>query len=266
MTKLFWCDTGSCTGLFNMRWDETAAMRVLEGKLSLPEDAALVRFYGWSPFCISLGHNQRSTDIDYGSCAEAGVDVVRRPTGGRAVYHAEEVTYSVVLRPTKTNASHYAEIHEALRLGLMNLKVRCAFNRSSPDLVLRYKSSESMPCFTAAAKYELEAEGKKIVGSAQRRWKQNGDEVLLQHGSILLSPKHKDLAKFLKVHDEQTRERIRYDLDRKTVSVSELTGAVPDPAAVRDAMLEGFREAWCCERILFDAGSVVVEPQPQFQG
>lgn len=243
---LFWLDTGRRSGNFNMALDAALAESFLTPHFPLPANAMLVRFYGWKPFCISLGFHQRETDIDLQACETAGIEVVRRPTGGRAVYHADELTYSVILKAIKSNAEHYADIHHALKLGLEKLGVRCEFEQTAPDLQQRYRSAEAVPCFTASAKYELEVGGKKLVGSAQRRFNTERGDVLLQHGSILLSPKHKDLTKFLNASDE-VKKRIEADLDRKTVSVSEITGDYPAHESAAAAMVASFGEIYCVQ-------------------
>lgn len=85
-------NTGFRRGKFNMEFDEYLAGRLLEGKGS-----PTLRVFGWSPYAVSLGYHQSEDEIDLQRCAEEGIDVVRRPTGGRAILHAHEVTYSVVM-------------------------------------------------------------------------------------------------------------------------------------------------------------------------
>ena len=143
-----------------------------------------LRFYGWRPAAVSLGYFQKtSREIDVGACRQAGIDIVRRPTGGKAVLHEHELTYSLVAaadHPLFTGdvAGTYrvvsACIVEALRrLGL------------APEVACEGRSAAGMPlegyCFAAPSRYELLVGGRKICGSAQVR----SGGVFLQHGSLL---------------------------------------------------------------------------------
>ena len=82
-------------------------------------DEAIFRLYRWEPYCISLGANQKESIIDYGLTRKDGIDVVKRPTGGRAILHAEELTYSVIypLSPDISAKELYADINSALKEG-----------------------------------------------------------------------------------------------------------------------------------------------------
>src|SRR5512135_3130593 len=86
-------DTGRQTGAYNMEFDESLARQLLSG-----DGAQTLRFFRWKPWAISLGYNQDDAVVDSAMCSRDGIDVVRRPTGGRAILHAEELTYSVVMR------------------------------------------------------------------------------------------------------------------------------------------------------------------------
>ncbi len=136
-----------------------------------------VRLYRWDPPCLSLGRNQSG---EFAAHGRPGLDVVRRPTGGRAVYHHRELTYSVTL-PDRTwggPRATYALINRALARGLERLGVPAVLAASGSD------TSPTAPraCFGDPAAGELVARGRKLVGSAQ--WRHEG--ALLQHGSLLL--------------------------------------------------------------------------------
>lgn len=143
----------------------------------------VLRLYAWARPTISLGRNQRAAgQYDPEAIAAAGVDVVRRPTGGRALLHDAEVTYSVTA-PVATAGSlrqSYERINRILVEGLRRLGVdaRVADARSGA----RSMTPGLTPCFDVPAPGELVAGGRKLVGSAQ--WRDEG--ALLQHGSILL--------------------------------------------------------------------------------
>lgn len=140
----------------------------------------LVRLYGWSPPCLSFGcHEPASRRYDRGRIAALGLDCVRRPTGGRAVWHARELTYAVA-GPTARLGSlgaAYLTIHEWLAGALRRLGARPALapRRPAPGVA-------AGPCFAAAVGGELVVGGRKVLGSAQQR--RGG--ALLQHGSLLL--------------------------------------------------------------------------------
>ena len=145
-----------------------------------------IRFYAWAPPAVSLGYGQALDDeIDQDACRALGVDLVRRPTGGSAIYHdgpEREVTYSV----TATNddigvgvdlLAGYRWIARALARGLRTLG-------AAVEVVERRRAYGPTPafCFARAGIHELEVDGRKLVGSAQRRH----GKTFLQHGSILL--------------------------------------------------------------------------------
>lgn len=237
--KIFLIDSGAKRGHFQMWLDETLAMNFDAFARTFGERAALLRFYAWQPFCISLGHHQSEAMLNCALLAQDGIDLVRRPTGGRAVFHAEELTYALVARTDESNAACYAQISLALRAGLAALGIEASFQRQQPDFRARYAQAESLPCFTASARDELEAQGKKIIGSAQRRY----GKTLLQHGSILLSPKHREMTRYLSTTDE-VKARIAKDLHEKTTSASELLGRSVSYHEATAAFRAGFERAW----------------------
>lgn len=233
--------TGFKTGAFNMEYDERLA-RTLIGS----DAFSVIRVYGWRPPAISLGFHQSFDEIDPKKCDAVGIDVVRRPTGGRAILHSDEVTYSVVMvTPRSSVLSVYNRISEALVCGLRKLGADVALEKSQPHFPSLYRTPSSTACFTSAARYEIQIDGKKIVGSAQRRFARNAKEdVVLQHGSILLGPDHKRIAEFLNVQDEQDRLQIAKELDEKTCDLSSALGKRVSFEEVTEALAAGFQEAW----------------------
>lgn len=153
--------------------------------------AGAIRLYGFAPACLSLGRMQPLDDVDLEACARDGVDVVRRPSGGRAVLHDQEVTYSVVCRSTDPVfggrvLESCSRIHQAIAAGLDVLGVRTT-PRAMPADVRRdaREGAAVADCFARPAAHELlDARGRKLVGSAQAR----RAGALLQHGSVLLEP------------------------------------------------------------------------------
>lgn len=164
-------------GAFNMAEDEALFRAAIERQTT----AIILRVYDWHPACLSLGYFQsitRRADLD--ACTRHGYDVVRRPTGGRAVLHDKELTYCVVAPSDDlggTTLDSYLELSKALNAGLNILGV--------PSEIAPAKKAKhigSPACFDSLSSYEIAVHGKKIVGSAQYR----SQGYLLQHGSILL--------------------------------------------------------------------------------
>jgi lipoate-protein ligase A len=228
-------DTGAHDGAWNMDFDTRRAEQLDRGE-ALP----MLRVYRWDPWCISLGRHQSFDDIDLDATRAAGYDVVRRPTGGRAILHAEELTYCVVMPSLgRSIMDVYRSISEALTAGLRRLVPDVSVARSQPDFQKLYREPGSIPCFSSSARYEIEFGGRKLVGSAQRRI----GTAVLQHGSILIDRAHLDLATYLNV-SEEVRAQLRHDMEQHTVTLRDIMGRAPAFEEVRDALREGFREEW----------------------
>lgn len=143
----------------------------------------VLRFYRWRPACLSFGRNQPAVGrYDREEIARRGLDVVRRPTGGRAVVHARELTYAVIVpeRALGTLRQTYARINRALLAGVRGLGVPAVLQ---PRSTQRAPVPSTSPCFRDPTEGEVVVGGRKLIGSAQYR--QRG--VLLQHGSLLLA-------------------------------------------------------------------------------
>lgn len=200
----------------------------------------ILRVYRWSPWCISLGKHQSQDEIDLRRCALDGIDVVHRPTGGRAILHAEELTYSVVMPAEDRGVMEvYRNISEALAGGLRFLVPEIAVAKSTPDFPKLYQTPGGIPCFSSSARYEIEYGGRKLVGSAQRRIGQ----TVLQHGSLLLGDAHLRLADYLNVDDE-ARAAIRTDLTEHTITLGEILRREVSFDECDAAIKDGFEQAW----------------------
>lgn len=202
-----------------------------------------LRVYHWKPFCISLGYHQKVASIDLDRCVKQGIDVVRRPTGGRAVFHAEEITYAVVLPPDWAEAGSveavYRTISEGLILGLQKLGVPAEIAKRPLDFHTHYRSALAASCFSAAARYEIVLNEKKLVGSAQRRFVTG----ILQHGSILSGDAHLALPDFFVNTSDEEKRQMRDEIARKTISIhSVLDRDVPLEEGA-DALRVGMEEA-----------------------
>lgn len=149
-----------------------------------------VRCYRWTPWCLSFGRHEPATRRYHRERIEGeGVDVVRRPTGGRAVWHARELTYAVAapLAVLGTLTDAYRRIHGVLGRALATIGVA-----TTPAPVGRATIPGAGACFASPAGGELLADGRKLLGSAQLRQGQ----ALLQHGSLLLEDDQARVASF----------------------------------------------------------------------
>ncbi len=194
-----------------------------------------VRLYGFRPACLSLGRMQPMTDVDLEACQRDGVDVVRRPSGGRAVLHDQEVTYSVVCRSSDPVfggrvLESCARIHDAVAAGLGLLGVATTPRAMPADLRRDAREGAAVAdCFAKPAAHELlDDRGRKLVGSAQAR--RSGG--LLQHGSVLLEPPR--AARYLRGDATPTLGG---------VGVRELLGRQVSREELVDALAEGFKRA-----------------------
>jgi lipoate-protein ligase A len=240
-------DTGARPGSLNMALDEQLARRLVEEPPDLRSNDLLpvLRLFRWSPWAISLGYNQELTEIDIGACTRDGIDIVRRPTGGRAILHAEELTYSVVMiAGRKSILQLYNDISRALVRGLWMFGVNATVQRSQPNFGEAYRRPSSIPCFTSSARYEIEWGGRKLVGSAQRRFSGETGDVVLQHGSILCGPAHQDLARYLLLEAGDLREQIQTDLRERTIDLSAILQRRVDEGELAACIRRGFELEW----------------------
>jgi lipoyl(octanoyl) transferase len=241
MTMMWrYVDAGAQSGSENMRIDEELSLTLSKG-----QGSPTLHLYRWDPWAISLGFNQHLSDIDVPRAAADGIDVVRRPTGGRAILHADELTYGVVMEAERKGILQvYNDISRALVHGLALYGVDVALQKSQPNFREEYRQPSSIPCFSSSARYEIEWQGRKLVGSAQRRYNEGGCDVVLQHGSILCGPAHRRLADYLSVQEESVLQRIRRDLAMRTTDLMEITGCAVEMDRLAECIRRGFEEEW----------------------
>ena len=232
--KVYCLDSGLHTGEENMAIDRQLMAAFLDGRFQqrYGSGSCLWRFYGWHPYAVTVGYNQDISGIDLLKCRSEGIDVVRRPTGGRAVFHAEEFTYSFFTDSLAQNSELYRMVHEVIQLALQSLGIQALFCRSTLPQHRGDAGSRAVSCFTASARYELQVDGRKLVGSAQRKSR----NVLLQHGSLPLSSRHKELCSLMSLSEGEAFEEIMSEMERKTTSLQEILGYIPDYAQLATLM------------------------------
>lgn len=209
-------NTGFGNAIFNMALDEVLARGVCDGKPCL-------RVFRWKPPAVSFGYAQQiSRDIDPDACARAGVDIVRRPTGGRAVLHWNELTYAVACREDDpllggTIQDVYRSISQCLVAGVRSLGVDARFEPGHTPVPSPRGRDLVSPCFSSTSQYEVTLGGRKLIGSAQRRF----GGAILQHGSLLIGPEHKRIIDLLPPGHPRLRAAFDAQLDAHTVSLHE---------------------------------------------
>ncbi len=228
----FYINTGFHSGKFNMELDVQLAKECKTNE-------AILRLYRWQPYCISLGANQSMDSIDSVKAKIENIDVVKRPTGGRAILHAEELTYSFVMHIQKDTSVKkiYRDINTALAAGLKLYDNKLDFvelENLQPDFRAHYKKETSAVCFAVPAKSELKFDGKKLAGSAQRKM----GNVVLQHGSILCGEFHKKIINYLYVSGKEKSGII--NLLNSTADIYNITGTQVDYNLLSECIVKGF--------------------------
>jgi lipoate-protein ligase A len=230
-------DSGFNTGAYNMEFD-------LELARNCKPEEAFFRIYRWNPFCISLGANQNFEEINQVKTKHDGIDIVKRPTGGRAILHAEELTYSVVL-PLNYEFSPreiYLKISNALMRGLEiynPLLAKSELEDHQPDFPKLLEEPAGVLCFASTAKNEVKFNGKKLIGSAQRKL----NNVVLQHGSILCGPFHRKLVDYLNCDDE-ARSTLSIELNDKTTELQSILNEEINYDKLKTCLMFGFELEW----------------------
>jgi lipoate-protein ligase A len=191
-------------------------------------DPPVLRLYRWNPPTLSFGRNQLANGhFDAARAAERGIGIVRRPTGGAAVYHDRELTYSVCASVARIGSPRdaYMLINQALASGLSRLGVAATLGEGTR----RRPSPNAAPCFQTAAAGEVAVAGRKLVGSAQRAERR----TILQHGSILLEPGQDVVAQLMNAPA---------DGSHGAVALSELLDRLPSWRDLACALQHGFEE------------------------
>lgn len=218
-------------GATNMAIDE-AIMLVMAERGGVPT----LRFYGWEPPCLSLGYSQGADDVDEEACRALGYTWVRRPTGGSAILHVDELTYSIAAPEGEPRVrggviESYRRLSEGLLLGLRGLGADVVQARRERPAG-GDAGSRRPACFDSPSDYEITSGGRKLVGSAQVRRR----GMVLQHGSLPLCGDMTRIFGCLKNGDDgQAR-----DLKEHSCTLEEVLGRVVGFDEAADALEEGF--------------------------
>lgn len=231
-------ESGYADGATNMAVDEAIVAAVARG-----DQPPTLRLYGWRPPAVSLGYFQPLDEgIDVAAAQARGYGIVRRPTGGRAILHADELTYSVCVRQDQVRGGastmqSYREISRGIVAGLELLGAQVSLGDESGARSAGPAEGAARPiCFAKTARCDLQAEGRKVVGSAQVR----RDGAILQHGSIPLTIDLEDQVAVMPGGDRRVASRV---LAGAAMSVSELLGRPVSYEELSAAIAQGFAAA-----------------------
>jgi len=228
--------TSPAEGGWNMALDE--ALQISIGR---HEEKPALRLFSWAPPCVSLGYAQPISDIDLNALNTYGYGIVRRPTGGRAVLHIDELTYSVIApdeepRVQGSIIESYRRLSGALLHALHLLGINA---RADSEYALPQDAQKKAPvCFEVPSNYEIVVGEKKIIGSAQAR----RHRAVLQHGSL---PLYGDITRIVDVMtfpDEENREKVRARLQEHAVNVSAVLNRVISWQTAANAFAQAFSE------------------------
>lgn len=227
---------GYLSGKRNMAVDEAIHLANQSGT-SVPT----LRFYQWKPACLSLGYFQDALkEVDLENLRSGGIDLVRRATGGKAVLHDDELTYSVVVSERDLPGSvleTYHRISEALVEGLRTMGIPAtlaALERGVTSRDLRFRQAA---CFSAPSWFEVVSDGRKIIGSAQKR--KGG--FLLQHGSIPFTFDAAKVMRSVRTASPEHAARAEALLRRKAAGVSEVAGRSVSREELERHLILGFQ-------------------------
>lgn len=248
---VLWLD-GAHDAPENMARDAALLQRCVDGA---PE--VVVRLFTFSPAGITLGRAQEPAhELDLARVEADGVRYAVRPTGGRAILHADEWTFSLVtpLGPAAwaaTPAEAYERTGRMLASVFQRLGVPAELAPGHPRGVgaPRRRDGAAPPCFASTARHELLLEGRKLAGIAQRAVR----GALLQQGSLLLGPGHTRLAGYLAVPDAE-REAVR----RAAAEGSAEAGAWLGPDRALTRLVEAWSACWPEARVLHGPDAIVL--------
>lgn len=224
--------TPPAPGAWNMAVDESILESIGHGE-SLPT----LRLYAWDPACLSLGHAQPIADVDRARLQARGWQVVRRATGGRAILHTDELTYSVTgsaEEPVLAGGvlESYNRIAQALLSAVKSLELPVEMKDGKAD----GNSAPNPVCFEVPSTYEITVGGKKLIGSAQARKK----EGVLQHGSLPLTGDLTRICQALVFDSVSARENAAQRLLARATTVEAALGRAVSWETAAQAFIHAF--------------------------
>lgn len=224
--------TPPARGAWNMAVDEAILSTAGRGQ-SLPT----LRLYAWQPPCLSLGYAQPFADVDLERLTAHGWDVVRRPTGGRAILHTDELTYSVTApldHPLMqgTILESYRRLAAALVAGVRMLGIPVEMAEDAPAT----GAAKGPVCFEVPSAYEIVVDGRKLIGSAQAR----RQEGVLQHGSFPLTGDLTRITQALFFPNEQARAAAAEKLLQRAVTAETILGRALAWETAAQAIVQAF--------------------------
>lgn len=234
-------------GAWNMAVDEA----ILESTAQKKAPPTL-RVYAWTPPCLSIGYTQNNKDVDLSALHSFGWHLVRRPTGGRAILHADELTYAVITSQDDPLVAggvleSYRRLSAALLRTLVLLGLNARADQTYPDA-----PGVSAVCFETPSNYEITAGGKKLIGSAQAR-RLGG---MLQHGSLPLFGDLSRITQVLAFSDESQRLDATRRLLQHATTLEATLGKTIDWKTAAHTLEQAFAETFS---ILFEPGDLTNE-------
>src|SRR5690606_23279462 len=253
----YFINSGPCSPAYNMALDEALLDWHSQGEIP-----PVIRFYEWNPATLSIGYFQQvHKDINLEAVKKQNLGFIRRPTGGRAVLHDQELTYSVIVTESYPNMPEtvteaYRVISEGILQGFRLLGLDAYFSvPETKEQLDDLKKPKSAVCFDAPSWYELVVEGRKAAGSAQTRQK----GVILQHGAIPVSMDLDKLVSVFHFASEGHRQRMKDKLKNKAVSIEELSGRSIAMDEVAEAFRTGFQKALDIEFITREPNKEILD-------
>jgi lipoate-protein ligase A len=228
--------TKTTNGPMNMAVDHAIMEAVAEGRVP-----PTLRFYAWEPPCLSLGYTQPASDIDQQRLNANGWQLVRRLTGGRAILHTDELTYSVAVQADNPIvAGDIVESYRRLSRALLDCLHTLGADVESEKRAADQPHTKGPVCFEVPSHYEITANNKKLVGSAQVR--KMG--VVLQHGSLPLTGDITRICDALVFPDEDQREHVRERVQRRAATLEEILNRSISWNEAADTLANSFHEVF----------------------
>lgn len=220
-------------GAENMALDEAILETVCSG-----DSPPTLRLYAWNPPCLSLGYAQPISDVDLDRLKAFGWDLVRRPTGGRAILHSDELTYAIIAKDDNPHlAGGVLRSYRHLSKGLVHALTLLGLDvEIQPEIPLNHEDRTNPVCFQVPSAFEITAQMKKLIGSAQVRRR----GCVLQHGSLPLSGDIAMICQVLRFEDEETRALVSERVRARATSIETLLSKQISWERASQAFIQGF--------------------------